>query len=767
MVPTQWLANSRLALPTNPVEVEDSILLRTLVQGLVTVGIASVAVAAVGVTQASLWNLLAIPLSGVGAWVSWQRRRKRNITLKFAIALGMLIALAAFFSRIIQEPGDTRIILAELLIQLQVLHSFDLPRRKDLGYSMVIGLILLAVAATISQTFSFAPMLLLFLALALPILVLDYQSRLGLKPAPWRQMRVGPTLRQFLVMMGITVSLGLVIFIFLPRLPGYQIQNFPVSSTIDIDEGFDGQSIINPGYLNDAGQGEQGFGEGGGGTIQGRGQSTGPGNVDSTFYYGFNQTMNQNLRGTMTPQVVLRVRSQAPGFWRVLAFDRYTGQGWEISRNEEVQTLPRSRFANKTLLPIEPTLNRSREVVQTYTVVNSLPNLIPALAQARELYFPTREVAIDREGSLRSPVGLEEGITYTVVSRVPFRDRSLLREAATEYPAEIRQHHLQVPEAIRDRVRQRTEELLATSPTPLTDPYEKALYLAQALKQRYTIQPDLPFFADDQDLVEAFLFITQGGYPDHFSTVLTVMLRSIGIPARLVAGFGEGQFNPFTGFYVVQNTDAYALTEVYFPQYGWFGFDPIPGHELLPPSLREYETFSTVRQVWNWVAGWLPSPVLSWLDGLRQLATEAMVFVLRALGGLFRLGWVGIALGLAGATALAFVGWLAWNWLRLGWRRWRWRQLPPTERLYQQMLTWLEEQGHPKRPSETPSEYSQRLYQQIHATQAQAAGEIAQAYVRWRYGGEAQNATYLAEKLTLIRRSYAAQNRPRWRLRQG
>ncbi|MEB3289536.1 MAG: DUF3488 and DUF4129 domain-containing transglutaminase family protein [Leptolyngbya sp.] len=766
MVPTQWFANRRLALPTNPADVEDSVLLRGLVQALVTVGIASVAVATLGVVQTSLWNLLAIPLSIVGATYSWQRRRRRNIAMKFAIALGMLIALAAFFSRLIQEPGDTRIILAELLIQLQVLHSFDLPRRKDLGYSMMIGLILLGVAATISQTLAFAPMLLLFLALALPVLVLDYQSRLGLSPAPWRQMRVGPSLRQLLALLGITVALGLVIFTFLPRLPGYQIQSFPVSSTIDIDAGFDGQSIINPGYINDGeggngssgGSDGPGFGEGGS-DIQGQGQATGPGTVDNTFYYGFNQTMNQNLRGTMTPQVVLRVRSQAPGFWRVLAFDHYTGQGWEISRNDAAQTLSRSRFANRTLLPIQPTLNRHRDVVQTYTVVNNLPNLIPALAQAQNLYFPTREVAIDPEGSLRSPVGLEQGLTYTVISRVPFRDRTLIRQAPTEYPADIRQHYLQVPEAIRDRVRQRTEDLLATSPTPLTDPYEKSLYLAQALKQRYTIQPDLPFFADDQDLVETFLFTTQGGYPDHFSTVLTVMLRSIGIPARLVAGFGEGQFNPFTGFYVVRNVDAYALTEVYFPQYGWFGFDPIPGHELLPPSLREYETFSTVRQVWNWVAGWLPSPLLGLLDGLRQWATAALVMVLRALGGLFRLGWVGIVLGLAALTAAAFVGWLGWIWLAQGWRRWQLQKLPPTERLYQQMLTWFADQGHPKRPSETPLEYSQRLYQEAQATPAQAAGEIAHAYVRWRYGGEAQNTAYLTEKLDLIHRSRPAPKR--------
>ena len=57
-----------------------------------------------------------------------------------------------------RELNDTRLVLAELLIQLQVLHSFDLPRRKDLGYSMVIGMILIGVASTLSQTMAFGGM---------------------------------------------------------------------------------------------------------------------------------------------------------------------------------------------------------------------------------------------------------------------------------------------------------------------------------------------------------------------------------------------------------------------------------------------------------------------------------------------------------------------------------------------------------------------------------------------------------------------------------
>ncbi|MFN7659141.1 MAG: transglutaminase-like domain-containing protein, partial [Dolichospermum sp.] len=191
---------------------------------------------------------------------------------------------------------------------------------------------------------------------------------------------------------------------------------------------------------------------------------------------------------------------------------------------------------------------------------------------------------------------------------VPYSDRSLLGKASTIYPANIKKYYLQVPPEIADKVRKRTEEILANydqqrvSRSPgtknLNSAYEKALYLAQYLKQNYALPTnplELPYLGEKDDLVATFLFKNKGGYPDHFSTVLTVMLRSIGIPARLVAGFAAGEFNPFTGMYVVRNTDAYAMTEVYFPKYGWFSFDPIPGHSLIPPSVEADQTFSVLR----------------------------------------------------------------------------------------------------------------------------------------------------------------------------
>lgn len=740
----------RLQAESRP-EPENSILLRVFVQILVTIGIIATDVASANVTEVGLTSLWAVPVSGVGATWSWFRRRSRNIPTKFCIAIAMLLALATFFVRLLGEQQDTRLALAQLLIQLQVFHSFDLPRRKDLGYSMMIGLILLGVAGTLSQTLAFAPLLLAFLAIALPTLVLDYRSQLGLLPQTVKAVQTTLPLRRIGLILAVTITLGLFIFAALPRFQGYQIRTFPVSSPIDYDGEFNPSSISNPGYVS-GGEGEEtGFGTD---TEDGETFSSAPGEVDSQSYYGFSSRINQNLRGDLTPTVVMRVRSQAEGFWRVLAFDRYTGQGWEISRNreEDMFILDRVRWNYMFRLPWLIGANRTREVIQTYTITAELPNLIPALYEAKNLYFPTQQIAIDPEGGLRSPINLVDGITYTVVSEVPYRDRTALGQAETSYTDDIRDAYLQVPESIAATVQQQTEAILAEAPTRPSNPYEISLYLAQYLKQHYTLQPDLPFLEPGEDLVQAFLQRYEGGYPDHFSTVLTMMLRSAGIPARLVAGFASGEFNPFTGFYLVRNTDAYAMTEVYFPNYGWFAFDPIPGHEVIPPTVEDYETFGVLKQFWNWVAGWLPSPVRGIVSGLIDLVTESLSRAIAFLTSLLTQGWIGVLVGLSIITGLAFGVWLLWSgWKLLAYRFWL-RRLPPMESLYQQMLNELAIAGFRKPRAQTPLEYAQVMRGHHGSHQVKIIDDISHAYVRWRYGRIDPDIPKLKQQLRSLRR---------------
>ncbi|MCS6812590.1 MAG: DUF3488 and DUF4129 domain-containing transglutaminase family protein [Cyanobacteria bacterium] len=748
-------------------DIEDSVALRILVQALVVVGIIATDMAALDVTAAwQITSYWAIPISIAGAAWSWRTRRRRNIPVKFLLAIGMLLSLFFFFSRLLGTLNDTRLALAQLLIQLQVLHSFDLPRRKDLGYSMVIGLILLGVAATLSQTLMFAPALLVFIAIALPMMVLDYRSRLGIvgdrqsaQPIRANLLAVMPlTPKQLGILFATVLGLGLVIFAFMPRLPGYQLRTFPVSAPVEFQGEFDATRVVNPGYVREGRQGNGGNGNQVGTDAAGQrdpqqARIGAPGSLDPVQYYGFNTEINQNLRGQLKPQVVMRVRSQAAGYWRVMGFDRYTGRGWEVSRNAEARTVTRPEWTYQFFLERPYTLNRFREVVQTYTIVSEeMPNIIPALVQPKELYFPTRQIGIDPEGSLRSPLALTEGFTYTVISEVPYRDRSRLRTASTDYAKGIKNYYLQLPSRIVQRIRQKTEEILATSDQPLDSPYEKALFLTQYLKQNYEILPEMPFWELNQDMTEAFLFVYRGGYADHFSTTLTVMLRSIGIPARLATGFGPGEFNPFTGFYVVRNTDAYAVTEVFFPQFGWFAFDPIPGHELYPPSIEDYESFTVLESFWKWVAGWLPTPLRGWLN---QVIAVVMDFLGQMIGWFFALlsqGWLGILIALIMATAIGFCGWLLWA----SWQAWCYHRflatLPPMERLYRQMVNWLAMQGYGKRAADTPLEYARTIRQHYPESTAQVVDDISTAYVRWRYGGQAGNVGYLSRQFKTLQR---------------
>lgn len=731
------LIQSRLPVPSEP---EDSILFRVLTQALVSVGILATDLAAE--TQMSLW---AIPLSAIGASWSWYRRRHPNTGFKFLIAIALLGVLFAFFAQMFGgRLNDTRLLLAEFLIQVQVLHSFDLPRRKDLGYSMIIGLVLLGVASTLSQTMGFGFLLLVFLAIALPVLMLDYCSRLGVDLAAVERTRLKKINFRVLppIFFGI-VLFGLLLFSVMPRFPGYQLRTFPVSAPIATQGNFDRQAIDNPGYLQ-GGIPRRGVARGSG---QG-GNSQDENKLDEESYYGFGSQINQNLRGKLKPRVVMRVRSQAEGFWRVMAFDRYTGQGWGVSQNEKTSTLRRSAWSFRFNLPQPITLNKTKEIVQTYTIVSDLPNLIPALSDAKEVYFPTEEIAIDTESGLRSPVRLQPGMTYSVVSEVPYRNLTRLRRGSTFLEPPKNSRHVQLPPGIAEKIENETRRILATSDNSLDSTYDKALFLGQYLKQNYQLKQDLPLLDKGEDLAEAFLLKHKGGYRDHFSTTLTVMLRSIGIPARLVVGYAPGQFNPFTGLYIVRNTDAYAMTEMFIPKFGWFTIDPIPGHELIPPSIEDQQTFSVLHQFWKWVAGWLPSPVMGWISGIAGILGKAIAWFL----GLFSRGLVGIFTAAIVMTLTGFLGWLSWRGLRQWKRQRNLRKLPPMEQLYQQMLNWLAKQGFRKHPAQTPLEYAHQAKDLHSPEQAKTIQDISEEYVQWRYGGQTPNVEELKERLQAVQK---------------
>jgi protein-glutamine gamma-glutamyltransferase len=719
---------------------EESIPLRLLVQLLVFIGIAATDVAAT--TNNSVW---AIPLSAIGAGWGWYARHRRNISVKFCIAIAMIVILVVFLGDLIRQTEETRLLLARLLIQLQVLHSFDLPRRKDLGYSTVIGLILLGVAGTLSQTMIFGVWLLLFLAIALPVLILDHRSRLGVstRKLEFKSMGIAP-----LPMLGLLVAvlvLGLSIFALLPRLPGFQLRNFPVSGNVNIQRQIPAGGIVTPGRTR-----RQGQGGGGANNNDGTGgdAATEPSVLPPLFGTEIDETKNVPLK----PEVVMRVRSQAELFWRVLAYDEYTGKGWRISRNDksQIRTLRRQIFGYEYYVPDAPGLllkgGETRDVVQTYTIVaENLPNLIPAAFMPNRLYFPSEEVDFDLEGGLRAPGALPPDLTYTVISAVPFRDRTALGKASQKYPTPIRSFYLKVPSQIELMLRDKALEILdkatnvvGNKKLDFDNPYDKALYLAQTLKQRYRIQ-DLQFNSTgntpNNDLVLQFLK-QGGGQPSHFVSTMVLMLRSLGIPARYMVGFDPGKFNPFTGLYEVMNTDAHSMVEVFFPRHGWVAFDPVPGRDLFPSSIEEDKTFGVLQSFWNWVAGFLPSPVVGFLtvvfNAIGRWLSSATVGL---INWLITLGWAGFIVGALVLFSVAIGLWGIWQVVRWWLDLLRLRKLEPAHRTYQLMLRFLDEKGMHKSPHQTPQEYALQVTNQVHPQQANTILEITQAYQDWRYGG--------------------------------
>ena len=502
--------------------VEDSIPLRVLVQIFVFISIG--AMDSVASQSNSAW---AIPISAIaGAW-AWYARRKRNVIVKLFVAIAMIAMLVVFLNDLVRNTDETRLLLARLLIQLQVLHSFDLPRRKDLGYSIVVGLILMALAATLSQTMVFALWLIGFLLVGLPILLLDHRSRLGIPTTSFQPEKMGISLLPLSGLLAIVLVLGLTIFAFLPRLPSFQLRNFPVSVNLSV------QRQIPKGGILSRQQNQQQQQAGTNGTAaNGTGGTGGKDDLETLppLFAPEIDTASSGAKQLNTkrkPELMMRVRSQAELFWRVMAYDEFTGKGWRISRNDpsQIRTIKRSPLNYEFFLPISTYAFigvpkqvkpiETREVVQTYTITSpNFPNLVPAAAVPKQIFFPSEELDIDQEGMIRGPGALPEDLTYTVISSVVERNPQLLRQMTSDYPRSIRNYYLKVPQNLSPQVRETALSFLANAQDAqgkaiaLDNNYDRVVQIAQSIKQNYAIRT-LKFDETKGDLVSQF--VEQGG----------------------------------------------------------------------------------------------------------------------------------------------------------------------------------------------------------------------------------------------------------------
>jgi hypothetical protein len=235
--------------------------------------------------------------------------------------------------------------------------------------------------------------------------------------------------------------------------------------------------------------------------------------------------------------------------------------------------------------------------------------------------------------------------------------------------------------------------------------YDLVMALTSYLQQNFQYTQQLGHVPAGRDPVDWFLFDVKKGYCEQFATAETLMLRSLGVPARLATGYSTGDYNPVLDQAVVRERDAHAWVEVWFPNHGWVPVDPSPGFS--PLAATQFPN--------HWAAA-----------GIAQLIPHLTISApMAALGPLGALAVIPIAIVIAlGVT-------LVWAWARRRRRRPPSKRAPPGQsellRLYERVQGRL---GRRRAPPETPLEY-------WHATDSSESllEEVTQAVNEGAYAG--------------------------------
>jgi len=196
---------------------------------------------------------------------------------------------------------------------------------------------------------------------------------------------------------------------------------------------------------------------------------------------------------------------------------------------------------------------------------------------------------LDRTGSIFNPSHNNAPIRYEGTSRLPLIPPAELRKAADVYPDPIRDTYLQLPQ-LDPRITKLAQDITSHSDTE----FDKAANIQRYLDTHYGYTLDLSG-PPTGDPLAYFLFEKRAGHCEYFATAMTVMLRAVGIPARYVTGFMQGEYNDLGGDYIIRESDAHSWVEVFFPDIGWVTFDPTP-----PGDARRAGLFGRLSLYWDW-----------------------------------------------------------------------------------------------------------------------------------------------------------------------
>lgn len=210
---------------------------------------------------------------------------------------------------------------------------------------------------------------------------------------------------------------------------------------------------------------------------------------------------------------------------------------------------------------------------------------------------------------------VDTGGTYRILASTTVAGGEMLAMAGQDYPEWVTDRYLQLP----DTVTTRSNELAREITAGVDNPYDKARAIEAYIRSNMVYDETVEAPPDDADIVDFLLFERKRGYCEYSASAMTVMLRMLGIPARVVVGFAPGDYDQSRDGYVYLQSNAHAWTEVFFPGYGWIPFEPTPSEALIDTAPGEQsgdlEPLATVTPVPE-------TPVAEELDPLEAATPE-------------------------------------------------------------------------------------------------------------------------------------------------
>jgi transglutaminase-like putative cysteine protease len=316
---------------------------------------------------------------------------------------------------------------------------------------------------------------------------------------------------------------------------------------------------------------------------------------------GFSERVELGEIGTIkeSDAVVMKVRLTDPPAglpgnlkWRGIALERYDGRSWSRSRLARTRVAPEMEY-----FKLERSIQGTQLLPQTFFLEALSTDVVFAsnkvLAISTDLGFLQR----DSSGNLFTIRHDARKIRYRAVSDITAPDPDLIPVHQAPLPESIQGACLQVPP-----LDKRISALARDVTAQIEHPYRKALALENYLRTSYPYSLTLKGPPNSSDPLAMFLFDIRSGHCEYFATAMTIMLRQLSIPARLVNGFRAGEYNRLAGAFVVRQYDAHSWVEAWFAPYGWVEFDPTPADPARSRSeiARLFNAFVDAASLWWW-----------------------------------------------------------------------------------------------------------------------------------------------------------------------